>query len=39
MLLGVPVAVYIYRQLILGGARGREAAAPPAKPAEDPDEG
>lgn len=30
MLLGVPVAVYIYRQLILGGARGREAAAPPA---------
>ncbi len=40
MLLGVPVAVYIYRQLILGGvARGRETAAPPDLAAEAPGEG
>jgi predicted PurR-regulated permease PerM len=38
MLLGVPVAVYIYRQLILGGARGKETAATPAMAAEAPDE-
>ena len=33
MLLGVPVAVYIYRQLILGGRRGRKGDAPDAAPA------
>jgi len=42
MLLGVPVAVYIYRQLILGGARrenGGSGPAPAPEAGAPPDEG